>query len=405
MGHEALAVVQALGLVHVGLHGEAKERVHVERRGVHDALVAQVALDNVAAKPHGQVVLELRDCHALELCGREVEVTHTVVLKDIAQPAHGVGVAKGLVGRGCADERHIGVHVHVNSSREELLGREGAGEHELVVLVAQAHGEARGRLPQADGQQVVDLVHHLLLHGAQVGHLDAGLVALAQALGGTAQVAREVAVHVAGVSRAGGLGHGLLGHHAVLLHEAAEHIPLTAVADGVGEQERHQAAIERLVKGVEDVLEEPVALLELVPEEGIGLRELEGLEVVLLDDAVAHGVEACEHPATAGVLLVAPLALRDLDIESQRVGGDALGAARGGADAVGGDGVLCDGVHALGREVLVRGGEVVSGDAGLVVHLSSYCFVVCATYSASKHITRACVPEIGTPCGAILDSH
>ena len=371
MRHEALAVVEALGAVEAALHREPEEAVDVERGGVHDALVADEALGHVAAEPHGQAVLELRHGKLLQALDRQVEVAHAAGLDHVAEAVDRVGVAEGLVDRGRGDDAHVVVDRHGDDLVEELLRRVGAGEHELVVLVAQADVELHGGLAQAGDEQACDLAHHLLLHGAQVVGADAGLVALAQALGGSAQVAGEVGVHVARVGRAGRLGHGLLGHHAVLAHEGTEHVPLAAVGDGVREQVRHEAAGQRLVERVEDVLEEPVALLDLVEEQGVGLRELEGLEVVAVDDAGAHGVEAREHPAAARALLVAALALADLDVKGAGVGGDGLRHAGDLADALRGDGVLGDDVGALLDELRAHCAEVLEGDRLHLVHVSS----------------------------------
>ena len=231
-----------------------------------------------------------------------------------------------------------------------------------MVAVAQAHVKVRRRLAEAGDEEPVDLADHGALERSEVVGRDAGRGALAQTLGGAAQIAREVGVHLGGVARAGGLGHGLLRTDAVLLDEALEHVPLTAVADGVGQQVGNEPTVERLVERVENVLEEPVALLEFVPKERVGLAELKGLEVVALDDAVAHGVEAGKHPAAAGAPLVAALALLDLDVKRERVGGHALRHARSGADARGGHGVFGDGVGAVGEELIAGERDVVCGN-------------------------------------------
>jgi hypothetical protein len=136
----------------------------------------------------------------------------------------------------------------------------------------------------------------------------------------------------------------------VLLHQRAEHVPLAAVPHRVGEQEGNETAVARIVEGIEDVLEEPVGFLELVPVQRISLAELEGLQVEFLDCADAHRVEAGEHPAAARALLVGAVALLDLDVEHSGVARHLFGHARGGADAVAGHRVLGHDVGAIGGE-------------------------------------------------------
>jgi hypothetical protein len=67
-----------------------------------------------------------------------------------------------------------------------------------------------------------------------------------------------------------------LRHQPVLLDQVVHHIPLAAIADGVGEHSLHQPALQVLVGQVDDVLQEVVGLLELVPEEQVGLRQFKG---------------------------------------------------------------------------------------------------------------------------------
>ena len=88
-----------------------------------------------------------------------------------------------------------------------------------------------------------------------------------------------------------------------------------------------------MASGGDDVLEEPVGALVFVPEEGIGLRELEALEAELLDDAVAHGVQAGEHPAAAGALLIGDVSLLELHIKGGRGERRRLWIVRSGSNA------------------------------------------------------------------------
>ena len=102
-----------------------------------------------------------------------------------------------------------------------------------------------------------------------------------------------------------GLGHHVGRHEAVLVDEVGYAGELAAVADGVLEEPLHLLVVDGLLVGVDHGLQEEVALLQLVVEEEVGLRELEvGGQVVLADGLVAQHVHAGEHPAAATRLLV-----------------------------------------------------------------------------------------------------
>ena len=94
-----------------------------------------------------------------------------------------------------------------------------------------------------------------------------------------------------GVARVSSLWHSALWHNAVLLYKALKHIPLATVANWVGKQEGYKTTIQRLIKGIQNVLKEPVGLLHLVPEQWVCLRKLKSGEVVFLDDAVSKRIE------------------------------------------------------------------------------------------------------------------
>lgn len=91
----------------------------------------------------------------------------------------------------------------------------------------------------------------------------------------------------------------------------------------------------------DNLLQEPIALLKLVPEEKVGLRELELVEVVLLHQGNAEDVGASEEPAAPALPLVGDgtpferdldvkyLLLRDLDC-ARKEDITGVGGAQGG---------------------------------------------------------------------------
>ena len=146
-----------------------------------------------------------------------------------------------------------------------------------------------------------------------------------------------------------------------LCDQGDEHVPLAAVVGDAAEQVRDRAVVDVAVAGLDDRLEEVVRALELVPEHGVVLRELEVLEVHRAHRADAQQVEPGEHPAATGLLLV-----RDLPVVEQvrhRVvgAGDDRPVERDVLDADLRDRVLRDAVRRVRREVGPERGKVVWG--------------------------------------------
>ena len=113
--------------------------------------------------------------------------------------------------------------------------------------------------------------------------------------------------------------HQILGDYAVFCHEAAEHIPLAAVSDRIFQKKAHHAAVRRFIQRLQHVLQEIVGLLQFVIEQGIVLGQLHVIEVQLRHQIQAHDIEGGEHPAPAGLLLVADLPGLHFDAEGEGV--------------------------------------------------------------------------------------
>ena len=109
------------------------------------------------------------------------------------------------------------------------MGSIVAGGLELTLFVTDANVEIHGRLAQADCKGAVDIGEQPVLDRLQLVFARAACRRLAELLCSHAQVAREIFVQVARVGGIRGLGHCLLGAHAVLFDERAEHVPLAAV--------------------------------------------------------------------------------------------------------------------------------------------------------------------------------
>ena len=121
------------------------------------------------------------------------------------------------------------------------------------------------------------------------------------------------------------------------------HVPLAAVGEDIAEQELQEAAVEFLgLRGGDDVSEEEVGTLKLVPEQHVVLRELEVLEAQVGARGRAQQVQGGEEPAATGLLLRRHLPVVHL-VGHDRGGGDHLGTVEGDRLDTGvGDGVACD---------------------------------------------------------------
>ena len=125
------------------------------------------------------------------------------------------------------------------------------------------------------------------------------------------------------------------------LEDIDDHVPLTAITDEIVRQEVHQSIVERLVGVLNGKFEVVVGLVQLVPEEQVGLcirtvvshsrnqhrtpgpravggsktclRELELGDIELLHDFVPEHVGGGEKPAPSAALLVSPWASLEID--------------------------------------------------------------------------------------------
>ena len=229
---------------------------------------------------------------------------------------------------------------------------------EVIVGVTVLKGKGLGGLAQADAEQAVHLVQHLGLAGAQGVEGLPFPVQLAQDAGVLPQFLGQGRIHLAAGGGGFGLRVGRLGHHAVLFDQAAQHIPLAAIAHGRGEQVGHQTAAGGLLQRFENAFEEVVGFFQLIPEEEVCLRELKGLEAAFPHHLIAQGVEGSEHPAAAALLLVADIALLQADRVLVHVVFHGPALDGGGQQAVVRHSVHGHAVGPLGRKAGVKGFEL-----------------------------------------------
>ena len=88
-----------------------------------------------------------------------------------------------------------------------------------------------------------------------------------------------------------------------------------AVADGIVKEELHALVVNGLVGTVDDPLQHEVGLLQLVPEEEVGLREAHGERVGATLEVASQHIHAAEHPATPRLLLIGDALLLGLNAE------------------------------------------------------------------------------------------
>ena len=223
--------------------------------------------------------------------------------------------------------------------------------HVLEIEGLRGLAVAAGEEGEALGQKGLLLRLQGLPGRAAGGHLPQGEGVLAHELA-------DVLVAPPGVAGLEGLGHGVLGHHAVLAHQAGEHIPLSAVGEAALEEEIDRAVVEGQACGLQDGLKEVVAALELVPEGHVALGQLEVLQVQLLGDVLPQDIGGGKEPAASGGLLVG--GLHGLDVRGELE--DHLPRVVGTADDLADVGCVQDAGHGLTHRV----GAVALPEAGQV---------------------------------------
>ncbi|KAI6775370.1 hypothetical protein HG530_002128 [Fusarium avenaceum] len=90
-----------------------------------------------------------------------------------------------------------------------------------------------------------------------------------------------------------------LRHKTVLLNKVVHHIPLATVRDDITEEVLDKTSFEVFSSSVNDLFQEPVGLLELVPVEEILLRELKTLKVISFHESDSEDICGRKEPAAA----------------------------------------------------------------------------------------------------------
>ena len=175
---------------------------------------------------------------------------------------------------------------------------------ELAVLVLPLPIEGGRRVAQVDAENLVYGAEGLLLGATHLVQAALFGVDAPDVAGALAHLVVESGVHSHRVAGAFGLGHYRLGYDAVLPHEADEHIPLAAVAEGLVQQPGHHPVVNRAVSSLDDSFQDVIGPFHLVPEHHVALAELELLDVEQVLGFRPEQVQAGEHPAAAGAGLV-----------------------------------------------------------------------------------------------------
>ena len=187
---------------------------------------------------------------------------NAATLNNVTQTRNGVGWLKGISSRS-GDDRNVIIKVHVNGLCEELLRVKVPEEQacrpyradvfQMRRWLTKTSDEAHTRLPSFLFSSHEVSQAFLLPRGSRADvwrrHADSG----------------EILVHIVGIAGVFGLGMAL-GTTPYFFYQALEHIPLSAVTNRISQKKSYQAAVKRLIKGVKDVLKEPVGLLHLVPK-------------------------------------------------------------------------------------------------------------------------------------------
>ena len=199
----------------------------------------------------------------------------------IVNQAHHVAVVGGYVSLGEIERSQLAIAV------------------KLAIAVAPLPVQDGRRVAEMNAEDTIDRfqsVHLRLAH-----RIGACLVLVEAANFGRAlsNLVVEHGVHLARAAGTLGLGHGLFGNHAVLIHQVDEHIPLTGVLDGGEHQVLDNAVVNGPVSGLDNRLQDEVCALHLIPEHHVVLAELELAHIQRLHGVHTEQVQAAEKPASS----------------------------------------------------------------------------------------------------------
>ncbi len=268
-----------------------------------------------------------------------VDVADGLPAHDIAQVFDGERTPLGVGGSGIVDQAHVLREVEVDVAVQELQWGQRALAVEDALVVAPLPVEGGGRLAQADDQDAPDLGQDLVGGDADVLLRGSPVHQVTHLQGAAAQEDLELGVHAVRVGGGLGLRHGLLRHDPVLEVDGHGHVPLPAVPEHLGQHELHEAGVQGFPGGRDDVLEEEVGALELVPEHRMVLGELEVLDPQVGPCTGTQQVEGGEEPAAAGLLLGGHLPVVEALRHDRGGAHDAFAGQRGGVDTGSGHGV------------------------------------------------------------------
>ena len=176
--------------------------------------------------------------------------------------------------------------------------------HRIALGIGTHIVEFRRRNTQVQHQHAIDSAQHGGFLFLQSGRLGAFGSKVAELEGVLFQFQRDEISHTGGILAAVRLRHGRLGHKAVFGNDVRHSGECAAIAQRMFQQPFHRLVVQRFVGSVDNALQEEVGFLQLVPKEGIYLRELESRETITCKGLGTHYIQPGEQPTTAGRLLV-----------------------------------------------------------------------------------------------------
>ena len=100
---------------------------------------------------------------------------------------------------------------------------------EVLVFITVLEIKGLGRFAKTNAEHVVNSLHHLILHSAQLGVCLALFMGFSQDAGILAELLGHVGNHLARCRGGKGLRHCSLRNQAVFAYDCSQHIPLSAV--------------------------------------------------------------------------------------------------------------------------------------------------------------------------------
>ena len=353
----AVEGLDALLLIHA--EGSAQQTAVVIVVDIGKSHIAVQELAYVATEIHLAAVLQRGNGNLLQLLNGQVHIQPVVPVVHMAVIVYLIYLI--IWATGIVHQHHI-VPVQI------LTLIDAIGLEELLRGIGLTlPGKLGGRNAVSHHQHTVHGSQLLHLQGLQLLLAHTRLALLAQGDTELAEFPFQVSAELAGAVADVCLGHDVSRDYTVLGGQVRNARIGSAVRERMLEEPAYHLAVNGLLAGIDNPLQEQIALLQLVIEEQVALAQHQVLGVQLLHSPAAQYVQPCKEPAAAAALLVSNTRILYLDAEVFILGSGILLIHGHLADSHVADGITHRLLGGCSRVASLQGLQDLGGDARLSI--------------------------------------